>query len=73
MLVFCLPLTDVNLVWRTVFLIYTLVGTELEERKLLTDFGNAYAVYRDRVPRFFPDPRSLWRRPRVRISLWDRC
>jgi protein-S-isoprenylcysteine O-methyltransferase Ste14 len=61
LLVFCLPYTDVNLVWRAVFLIYTLVGTELEERKLLKDFGEGYAAYRTRVPRFIPDPRTLWR------------
>lgn len=59
--VFCLPFTDVNLVWRTVFVIYTLVGTELEERKLLKDYPAQYTVYRSRVPRFFPDPRALWR------------
>jgi len=61
LLVFCLPYTDVNLVWRVVFLGYTLIGTELEERKLLEELGPAYAAYRDRVPRFFPDPRTLWR------------
>jgi protein-S-isoprenylcysteine O-methyltransferase Ste14 len=60
-LVFCLPFTDVNLVWRTVFVIYTLIGTELEERKLLKDFPAEYTAYRTGVPRFFPDPRALWR------------
>jgi protein-S-isoprenylcysteine O-methyltransferase Ste14 len=64
LLVFCLPFTDVNLVWRGVFLVYTLVGTELEERKLLKDFGESYAAYRARVPRYFPDPRHLMRPPR---------
>ena len=39
LLVFCLPYTDVNLVWRLVFLTYTLIGTQLEERKLLRDLG----------------------------------
>jgi protein-S-isoprenylcysteine O-methyltransferase Ste14 len=61
LLVFCLPYTDVNLVWRGVFLVYTLVGTQLEERKLLRDLGETYAAYRREVPRFFPDPRTLWR------------
>lgn len=60
-LVFILPFTDVNLVWRGVFLIYTLIGTELEERKLVRDFGETYLDYRRRVPRFFP---SLRTRPR---------
>ena len=63
LLIFGLPFTDVNLVWRTVLLIYTLVGTELEERKLQKDFPESYAAYRTRVPRFFPDPRILWRPP----------
>ena len=48
------PWTDVNLVWRGIFLAYTLIGTELEERKLLRDIGTPYAEYRSRVPRFFP-------------------
>ncbi|MCB1184474.1 hypothetical protein KDM41_13680 [bacterium] len=55
-LVFCLPVTDVNLVWRAVLAVYTVVGTELEERKLLRDVGPAYAAYRARVPRFLPLP-----------------
>ena len=55
-LAFCLPLTDVNLVWRFVLAIYVLVGTELEERKLLRELGETYAAYRRQVPRFFPLP-----------------
>lgn len=54
LLVFGLPYTTVNLVWRGVFLIYTLVGTELEERKLIRDLGETYLAYRRRVPRYFP-------------------
>jgi methanethiol S-methyltransferase len=53
-LVFSLPVTDINLVWRGVFFVYILVGTELEERKLLSDLGQEYAVYRREVGRFFP-------------------
>ena len=71
LIVFCLPFTDVNLVWRAIFLVYTLVGTELEERKLLKDFGAGYAAYRARVPRFFPDHRSLGRPPRGRDTFRD--
>ncbi len=51
--VFCLPVTDINLVWRTVFVIYTLVGTELEERKLRKELGDKYADYSKEVGRFF--------------------
>jgi protein-S-isoprenylcysteine O-methyltransferase Ste14 len=58
LLVFCLPWTDVNLVWRGVFLAYTLLGCELEERKLLRDLGAPYADYRRRVGRYWPRRRS---------------
>jgi len=58
-LAFCLPITDVNLVWRMVLVIYILVGTELEERKFLGELGETYGDYRRRVPRFFP---TLFRR-----------
>lgn len=52
--VFCLPVTDVNLVWRGVFLVYTLIGAQLEERKLLADLGRTYEKYREDVGRFWP-------------------
>lgn len=53
-LVFMLPWTDVNLAWRITFLAYTLLGCELEERKLLREIGAPYAEYRRRVGRFWP-------------------
>jgi protein-S-isoprenylcysteine O-methyltransferase Ste14 len=34
--------------------IYTLVGAYFEERKLLQDFGEAYAEYRRRTPMLIP-------------------
>ena len=52
--IFCLPVTDVNIVWRTIFLIYTFVGTELEERKLIVEIGRDYEDYRQEVGRYFP-------------------
>jgi protein-S-isoprenylcysteine O-methyltransferase Ste14 len=58
LLVFALPWTDVNLVWRGVFFAYTLLGCELEERKLLRDLGAPYADYRRRVGRYWPRRRS---------------
>lgn len=54
LLVFMRPFSDVNLVWRCTFFVYTLVGTQWEERKLLKEFGPAYADYRRRVPRYVP-------------------
>jgi protein-S-isoprenylcysteine O-methyltransferase Ste14 len=38
--------------------LYILVGSEFEERRLLSEFGQAYADYRRRVPRLIPRP---WR------------
>ena len=61
LLVFMLPWTDVNLAWRGVFLLYTLVGCELEERKLLRDVGAPYAEYRRQVGRYWPRHRSTAR------------
>lgn len=58
LLVFMLPWTDVNLAWRGVFLLYTVVGCELEERKLLREIGPPYADYRRRVGRFWPRRRA---------------
>ena len=52
--IFCLPVTDVNAVWRSVFLLYTIIGTEIEERKLLKDLGLQYQQYRQEVGRFVP-------------------
>ena len=54
LLVFGQPWTDVNLAWRGVFLVYTLVGCELEERKLLDEVGPPYAEYRRQVGRYWP-------------------
>ena len=63
LLVFMGPVTDVSLAWRLVFFLYVLVGTELEERKLLTEMGETYAAYRRQVPRFLP---RIWPRSRYR-------
>ncbi len=55
---FARDVTDVGAAYRTVFLLYFLIGVRIEERKLMAEFGDAYAQYRREVPTFFP-----WRRP----------
>lgn len=47
-----------------VFSLYLYIGTFLEERKLVAEYGEAYRQYQRQVPRLFP-----WRGPvRVRIE-----
>ena len=46
--------TTTNVAFRTVFVLYLLLGAWLEERKLLTVFGDAYRQYRREVPALWP-------------------
>ena len=46
--------TTTTVAWRGVFMLYLLLGAWLEERKLLTDFGDAYRRYRREVPALLP-------------------
>ncbi len=46
--------TTTNVAYRAVFVLYLLLGTWLEERKLLVEFGEAYRVYRREVPALIP-------------------
>jgi protein-S-isoprenylcysteine O-methyltransferase Ste14 len=48
------PVTDVNLGPRIILALYFVVGSLLEERKLLADIGPTYAEYRRRVPMLLP-------------------
>lgn len=43
-----------TIAWRAVFVLYLLLGTWLEERKLLAVFGDAYRAYRREVPALWP-------------------
>ncbi len=43
-----------SLVMRMVLIVYLYIGTMLEERKLLAEFGETYRAYMRDVPRFFP-------------------
>jgi len=46
------------LIFNTIITVYTLIGIELEEKKLLNVFGEQYHEYRKRVPRIWPRLRS---------------
>jgi protein-S-isoprenylcysteine O-methyltransferase Ste14 len=55
------PILTVNLLLLNLGLtVYVLIGSHFEDRRLLTEFGPAYASYQARVPRLIPRP---WRRP----------
>ncbi len=45
------PLSLATAVWGS---LYTLIGTYFEERKLISQYGEAYETYRRRVPAFLP-------------------
>jgi methanethiol S-methyltransferase len=43
-----------DIVVNVVLTIYTLIGTRLEENKLVTEFGDPYIKYQHEVPMFIP-------------------
>jgi methanethiol S-methyltransferase len=45
------------LITNVIITCYTLIGIELEERKLLSEFGDDYHVYRQTVPKLLPFPK----------------
>ena len=42
------------LVANIIITVYTLIGIELEEKKLIAEFGERYIKYRKKVPKLFP-------------------
>lgn len=46
--------TDVSLVMRGVLIVYTIVGAQLEERKLVAEFPDTYPRYQRTVPMLVP-------------------
>ncbi len=48
------PLTDVTLLVRIILSLYLVIGTLLEERKLVRELGAAYSSYCRRVPMLVP-------------------
>jgi protein-S-isoprenylcysteine O-methyltransferase Ste14 len=58
LLLWCSPSVSVNSF--TLYLgatIYILVGAYFEERKLLREFGQAYAEYKAKTPMLLPGPK----------------
>jgi protein-S-isoprenylcysteine O-methyltransferase Ste14 len=56
------PITDANLPPRIILTLYLIIGTLLEERKLVQELGEPYVRYQKQVPMLIP-----WR-GRVRVS-----
>jgi methanethiol S-methyltransferase len=46
--------TDVNLAWRGVFVVYLVVGSWIEDRRLIHKFGSEYKQYSQEVPGLIP-------------------
>lgn len=54
-------ITDVFLLTRVLLTAYLILGTLLEEERLISELGDQYRVYRRTVPMLIPWPRSLRR------------
>ena len=50
----CADLTSDRLLFNALWTIWILVGTRLEERDLIAEFGDTYRDYQDRVPMLIP-------------------
>jgi len=48
------PISDVSLVSKIILTAYLIIGTFLEEKKLIQEIGEPYLEYRRRVPMFIP-------------------
>jgi protein-S-isoprenylcysteine O-methyltransferase Ste14 len=54
LLLWARPMDAADLVVNGVLTLYLVIGTHLEERKLIREFGESYRDYQRRVPMFFP-------------------
>ena len=52
-------ITDVFLLTRVLLTSYLIIGTLLEEERLISELGDQYRVYRRTVPMLIPWPQSL--------------
>ena len=50
----CSTFTVMDIIINTILSIYVVLGTILEERKLVLEFGNAYVKYQQEVPMLIP-------------------
>ncbi|MGB6970657.1 MAG: hypothetical protein WBD61_00710, partial [Desulfobulbales bacterium] len=50
--------TDVSLVSKLVLSVYIIIGTLLEEQKLIREIGEPYRAYRKKVPMLIPWKKS---------------
>ncbi len=64
LIIWARPIDMAVLVTNAVLTAYLLIGTVLEERRLVAEFGDEYRVYQKMVPMFFPGRR----RPVIRNS-----
>lgn len=68
LLLWARDLTCTGLVINVILSLYMLIATRIEEKRFLRKFGDEYARYMAKVPRFiprrFPSPRSLFGSPR---------
>jgi protein-S-isoprenylcysteine O-methyltransferase Ste14 len=55
-----------GLITNSVLTAYIFIGTCLEERKLITEFGQAYRDYQEKVSMLFP---VKWLRSKVLVKL----
>ena len=53
------PLDMAVLVTNSVLTVYLFIGTVLEERKLVAEFGEEYRIYQEQVPMFFTKGRGI--------------
>ncbi|MBI5691995.1 MAG: isoprenylcysteine carboxylmethyltransferase family protein [Verrucomicrobia bacterium] len=53
-----------QLLFNVLWTVWIIIGTKLEERDLLADFGPAYRQYQASVPMLMPSPRAVLRRQR---------
>ena len=50
----CQTFRVVDIVTNTLLTIYVIIGTILEEKKLVLEFGNTYVKYQKEVPMLIP-------------------